>query len=68
MNETHQDQCVTTLCIKLDANGLRDLPKEPAFYQFVNQKGEYLYGGSTNNLRRRATEHVRQGDRARVMQ
>ena len=51
-----------TQCIKLDANGLRDLPKAPAFYQFVNQKGETLYGGSTKNLRQRVYQHVYKAD------
>lgn len=62
MDGTHRNICATTHCVKLDPNGLRDLPKEPAFYQFVNQRGEIIYGGSTKNVRQRAYQHVNQAD------
>lgn len=36
-------------------------PAEPGEYRIRNEKGEIVYVGETNNLRRRMNEHIRSG-------
>src|SRR3989304_8360933 len=47
--------------VLFNERGISKLPRGPGMYK-INSNGQLSYIGSTNNLRRRAKEHMRNGN------